>query len=105
MKGAVRFTSIVLAVFTFGVMSLPGRSAAATSFSISIDAYPISLAFSDSSPERVYVERVAIRHHHRDYRPVHYSGRHRPVYQGRGYDRCPWHHHGRYANHARWPHR
>lgn len=105
MKGASRFTIMILAMLSFGIMALPCQAAAARSFSISVDAYPISFAFSDSSLERVYVERVVTHHHHRDYRPVHYSGRHRQVYHGRGYDRRPYHHHGRYQDQVRWYHR
>lgn len=100
MKGAIRFTIMFLAIYAFGFVALPTQAVAGASVSISVDAYPIRFAFSDTQPERVYVEREARHYHCPDCRPTHYSGGHRQVYHVRGYDRPPCHHHGRY--HARW---
>jgi len=105
MKGTLRFIIMFLAVFSLGVMVLPSQANAGTSFSISVDAYPISFAFSDSSPERVYVEREVTHHHYREVRPNHDGCRYQHGYHGRGYDNRPYRHHGRYQDQARWYHR
>ena len=105
MKGAVGFSIMFMAVFSLGVMVIPSQAVAGTSIAISVDAYPISFSFSDSSPDRVYVEREVTHYHYRDCKPNHYGNRYRHDYRGRGYDHRPYHHHGRYQDRARWYHR
>lgn len=105
MKGVVWFTIIFLAMISFGVMVLPSQVMAGTSFSIRVDAYPISFSFSDNQPERVYVEREVTHYHYPNFRSNHNVPRYRHDYPGRGYDRSPYRHHGRYTDRTRWYHR
>jgi len=104
MKGALRFMVMFLAVFSFGAMVLPTHAMAGTNFSISVDAYPVSFTFSDTQPERVYVERQVTHNNHRDYRPYYHGCRYQPVYHGRGHY-YPSHRYGRNQGYPRWGYR